>query len=177
VDIKDGDGDHATHSIDSRQPRRHIVNLEVSQSAEVVKPMIQSILEQGPKLGSFVSKEQLAIWSILDECKAALEASSSNIELAKEETTKFNDTVSTNLKDLRVQFERIDIPTELHDNKDMLKRHIDAFRWMRFWEVDDIGDLLVAEIITGYGVELERKVQLNPYVHSSTDKILITPLA
>ncbi|KAG8812687.1 hypothetical protein FRC17_001897, partial [Serendipita sp. 399] len=104
-------------------------------------------------------KQKVAIRSMLDECSATLETSRKELDLVKAQMARLKIKVDGLLGHLRIQYETIDVPRELKENKRSLEESFERFNWYKIWDLDDLGERLSWTVTMGYGVEIERKLE------------------
>jgi len=125
-------------------------------------PALSKIKEELSKINintSAAAMQRAAILAMLDECTATLGSLKSDLDSIEQHSRFLQKEVDSIIEHLNARFNSIDIDTELQDNKEALRRHIDSFEWFKVWEIDDIEKNLETGVATGYGTELERKVR------------------
>jgi hypothetical protein len=125
---------------------------------DLVVSRIKSLLSNAMASGETEAAHIAALLTILEECKATVRRSLRDLQNIRESVSKYQTQVDDNIEQVQSQASTTDLEFELKECREMLERHLSAFKWYKFWEIDDIGELVVAEAYTNYGVSLERKV-------------------
>ncbi|PVF96756.1 hypothetical protein CPB86DRAFT_708461 [Serendipita vermifera] len=126
---------------------------------DLVISRIKSLLSNAMTSNKSESSHIAALSAILDECKATVRRSTQELQIIRDSLSKYQTQVNENIDQVQTQASTIDPEFELKECRHMLERHLNTFKWFKFWEIDDIGELVVAETFANYGVSLERKLE------------------